>query len=119
MRPKLCASLLCLTLAGCAGSQVRPATQSQRVHAEASLRAAEESGGERIPEAARHMTYARQQLTRAEHLLGQGEQKSAALQFEQAAADADLALALARAVPLEEQARRTTDQVEALRRGQQ
>ncbi|WP_164011510.1 DUF4398 domain-containing protein [Pyxidicoccus trucidator] len=119
MRPKLLAALLCLTFVGCAGQRVIPVPTERRVEAEASLKAAEGAGAARVPEAARHLEYARQQLAAAERLLVEGEQEAAELRFRQAEADADLAHALARSVPMEQQARRTTQQAESLRRGLQ
>jgi small ligand-binding sensory domain FIST len=118
MRPKLSAALLCLALVGCAGKQVIPAPNEHRVEAEAALRAAEESGASRVPEAARHLEFARQQIADAQRLMVEGEEDAAELRFRQAASDADLALALARSVPIQQEARRTTEQAEALRRGQ-
>ncbi|WP_426756421.1 DUF4398 domain-containing protein [Myxococcus sp. Y35] len=116
MRPKLLAVLLGLTMMGCAGRQVLPATNEQRVQAEASLRAAEGAGAARVPEAALHLEFARQQLADAERLWVEGEEEAAELRFRQAAADAELAHALARAVPLEREAARTAAQAESLRR---
>ncbi|WP_163781361.1 DUF4398 domain-containing protein [Myxococcus vastator] len=118
MRLKLTAVLLGLTMAGCAGRQVLPAPNEQRVQAEASLRAAEGAGAARVPEAALHLEFARQQIADAERLWVEGEQEAAELRFRQAEADAELAHALARAVPLERESRRTAAQAESLRRGQ-
>jgi hypothetical protein len=119
VRPKLLAAVMCLTLVGCAGQPVIPAPTERRVQAEASLRAAEGAGASRVPEAAQHLEYARQQLADAERLLVEGEQEAAELRFMQAEADADLALALARSVPLEREARRATQQAESARRSLQ
>ncbi|GHG86047.1 DUF4398 domain-containing protein [Comamonas sp. JC664] len=116
MRPKLVAVLLGLTVVGCAGRQVLPAPNEQRVQAEASLRAAEGAGAGRVPEAALHLEFARQQIADAERLWVEGEQEAAELRFRQATADAELAHALARAVPLERESRRTAAQAESLRR---
>ncbi len=119
MRPKLLAALVCLTLVGCAGQRVIPVPNERRVEAEASLRAAEGAGADRVPEAARHLEYARQQIADAERLLVEGEQEAAELRFMQAEADADLALALARSIPVQQQARRTAQQADAARRSLQ
>jgi hypothetical protein len=116
VRPKLFAALLCLTVVGCAGQRVIPVPNERRVEAEASLKAAEGAGASRIPEAARHLEFARQQISDAERLLVEGEQEAAELRFMQAEADADLAHALARAIPMERESRRTTEQAESLRR---
>ncbi|QSQ21037.1 DUF4398 domain-containing protein [Pyxidicoccus parkwayensis] len=119
MRPKLLAAVLCLTLFGCASKQVVPTHNESRVQAEASLKAAESAGASRVPEAAQHMEFARQQIADAERLLVEGEQEAADMRFRQAEADADLALALARSIPLEREAQRATQQAEAARRSLQ
>ncbi|MFP2933229.1 DUF4398 domain-containing protein [Pyxidicoccus sp. 3LG] len=121
MRPKLIATLLCLTVlgVGCAGKQVIPAPNEHRVDAEASLRAAEGAGADRIPEAARHLEFARQQVADAERLMVEGEEEAAELRFRQAAADADLAHALARSIPMERAANQTARQAESMRRSVQ
>jgi hypothetical protein len=119
VRPKLLAAVLCLTLFGCASKQVVPVPNDRRVQAEASLKAAEGAGAGRVPQAAQHLEFARQQIADAERLLVEGEQEAAELRFMQAAADADLALALAHSVPLEREAQRATQQAEAARRSLQ
>ncbi|NMO18416.1 DUF4398 domain-containing protein [Pyxidicoccus fallax] len=119
MRPKLIAALLCLTVVGCAGQRVIPVPNERRVEAEASLKAAEGAGASRVPEAARHLEFARQQIADAERLLVEGEQEAAELRFMQADADADLAHALARSVPIQRQADRAVQQAESIRRGSQ
>jgi hypothetical protein len=116
VRPKLLAALLCLSVAGCAGQRVIPVPTERRVEAEAALRAAEGSGAARVPEAARHLEFARQQIADAERLLVEGEEEAAELRFMQAEADAELALALARSIPVQQQARRTAEQAESMRR---
>nr|WP_225937574.1 DUF4398 domain-containing protein [Myxococcus sp. RHSTA-1-4] len=108
-----------MTVVGCAGQRVVPVPNERRVEAEASLKAAEGAGADRIPEAARHLEYARQQVSDAERLLVEGEEEAAELRFMQAAADADLAHALARSIPIQRQADRATQQAESLRRGLQ
>lgn len=119
MRPKLLAAVLCLTVVGCAGQKVVSVPSEHRVQAESSLKAAESAGAERIPGAAQHLEYARQQLADAERLLVEGEQEAADLRFRQAQADADLALALAHSVPMQREAQRATEQAEAARRSLQ
>ncbi|AKF79217.1 DUF4398 domain-containing protein [Myxococcus faecalis] len=119
MRPKLLAAMLCATLLGCASQSVKPTSNTRRTEAVASMRAAEGAGAARIPEAARHLEFARQQVNHGEQLLMDDDAEGAELSFMQADADADLALALARALPMEQQAKRTTQQAEALRRGLQ
>jgi len=117
MRKLLLAALLALLAFGCAAKQVRAEVPTARLaESQAAIRAAEELGAARVPQAATYLGFARQQVAQAERLMTEGRHDAADLQLRQAAADAQLALALARAVPLEDEARRLAEQVEALRR---
>jgi hypothetical protein len=118
MRKTLLAAALALVASGCAVRQARTEeTPTARLaESQAAIRAAEELGAARIPEAATYLGFARQQVQQAERLIQEGRDDAAELQLRQAAADAQLALALARAVPLEHEARRLTEQVDSLRR---
>ena len=77
----------------CAGSEV-PA--KQLADAEASIRAAREVGAEHTPDAALQLKMANDRLQRAQSLSADGENESAAKLLEEAEADAELALLLAR-----------------------
>lgn len=115
MRPKLLAAMLCVPLFGCASQSVNPTKNSRRTEAVASMRAAESAGAASVPQAARHLEFARQQVANGDHLLSEKDSERADLSYLQADADADLAQALARAVPLEQQAQQTTQQLESMR----
>ncbi|MCP3099071.1 DUF4398 domain-containing protein [Myxococcus sp. K15C18031901] len=117
MRPKLLAAVLFTTLMGCASQQVTHISNKERTEAVASMRAAEGAGASRVPEAARHLEFARQQINRGEELLLDKDKEGAELSFMQADADADLAYAIAQSTQLEAQARQTTQQAEQLHRG--
>ena len=84
---------LTLGALACAGSDV-PA--KQLADAEASIRAAREVGAEHSPDAALQLKMANDRLTRAQSLSADGENESAAKLLEEAEADAELALLLAR-----------------------
>ncbi|XXF78489.1 DUF4398 domain-containing protein [Myxococcaceae bacterium GXIMD 01537] len=118
MRRVVLATILSLAAAGCATSQKASTAREQFAESRASLRAAEEVGADRIPESARYLGYARQQLDEADRLLAANEYDAADLVLRQAAADADLALALAREVPLRTEAQQLRARAEALRREQ-
>jgi Domain of unknown function (DUF4398) len=122
MRRTLLAAALSLGLgaAGCAHSPPAPVAQNDKlVESQAAIRAAEEMGAERVPQAARHLDYARQQVSDAERLLSEREYAAADLVLQQASADADLALALARAVPLQQEAQQLRERATAAQQGQQ
>jgi hypothetical protein len=63
----------------------------------ASVRAAEEVGAERVPQASLYIELAREQLAEARSLIERGRTERATRMLERAGSDADLALALARA----------------------
>jgi hypothetical protein len=114
--------LLALALVGpaCGAKRVTAAPPTERLaESRTAIRAAELVGAARVPEAATYLGFAQQQVEAAQQLMTEGRYGAADLQLRQAAADAQLALALARAVPLENEARRMLEQVEALRRNPQ
>ncbi|HEX8705198.1 MAG TPA: hypothetical protein VF815_40580 [Myxococcaceae bacterium] len=116
MRKTLLAVALAVFTSGCAARRVTADAPTERLaESQAAIRAAEQSGAARVPEAAVYLGFAQQQVVEAERLIHQGRHDAAALQLQQAAADAQLALALARAVPLEHEARRLANQANALR----
>jgi hypothetical protein len=117
MRKTLLAAALAVLGSACAAKRVTAEPPTERLaESQATLRAAEQVGAARVPEAATYLGFAQQQVVAAQQLMSEGRYGAADLQLRQAAADAELALALARAVPLENEARRMLEQVEALRR---
>ena len=70
----------------------------------AAIRAAQEVGADEVPRAALHLRYARDQFAQAQELGEDGEGERAALVLRRAEADAELAIALARAHGAEEEA---------------
>jgi hypothetical protein len=117
MRKTLLAAALALVACGCAAMRVTAEPPTERVaESQMAIRAAEEVGAARVTEAATYLGFAQQQVAAAQQLMTEGRYGAADLQLQQAAVDAQLALALARAVPLEDEARRMLQQVEALRR---
>lgn len=78
---------------GCAS-----APPTQRIEASTSaIRAAQELGAERVPTAALHLQLAKEQSEHAKKLIEDGKHEEATLLLMRAEADADLAVALARA----------------------
>ena len=118
MRKTLLTAVLCLGALGCATTQTRGVPRERFVESQAAIRAAEEVGAERVPEAQRYLVFARRQVSDAERLLAENEYAAADLMLRQASADAELALALAREVPLRTEAQQLRQRVDALRQGQ-
>lgn len=85
--------VLALTAAACAS---RPYPAARVGSAEATVRAADEAGSSRIPEAAMHLRLAHEALARARASMAQGDYERAERQLLRAEADAHLAMALAR-----------------------
>lgn len=97
----------------CSQSQV-PA--GKLANTRSAISAAEESGADKTPRSALHLKMAEDQLYKAERLMNEGENEDAALYLNQAQADADLALALARTNQAREDARQAAARVENLRK---
>lgn len=93
IKQQLWAAGLSVSALACAGSEV-PA--KQLADAEASIRAAREVGAEHSPDAALQLKMANDRLVRAQQLTAEGENEDAAKLLEEAEADAELALILAR-----------------------
>ena len=117
MRKTLLAAALVLMASGCAARRVTTELPTERLaESQTAVRAAEQVGAARVPEAATYLGFAQQQVATARLLINEGRYDAADLQLRQAVVDAQLALALARAVPLANEARQMLEQVEALRR---
>lgn len=97
----------------CSQSQV-PA--GKLANTRAAISAAEESGASNSPRSALHLKLAEDQLYKAERLMSEGQNEDAILYLNQAQADADLALSLARTEQAREEARRAAARVESLRK---
>lgn len=98
--------------AGCATRGEIPI--QQLTDSRATVLAAEEMGADRVDLAAHHLQLAREQTARGHQLLEEGEQRRAALLFERATADAELAIALAKEAPLRAEAHQLLQQVNAI-----
>jgi hypothetical protein len=85
------AFIACL-VAGCGGSSIPVAKVAD---SESTVRAAEEAGAQRIPEAQLHLKLARDNLSKAQALIKDGENDRANLFLGRAQADAEVALAIA------------------------
>lgn len=77
---------------GCASAPVPVAKVAE---SKASIRAAQEAGASKTPQASLHLKMAQDQLARAQQLIEKDENEKAKLFLDQAHADAELALAIA------------------------
>lgn len=112
MRKAIVGAGLLLGLAGCATTRVIP--PEALIDSEVSIRQAEEAGAVEVPEAARHLQWAREQTSEARRLLEKNQRDKAALFLQRAEADAALALALAREAPARADAERVRQQIQQL-----
>jgi hypothetical protein len=102
--------VLCGALAGCGAPVPTERLQSSA----AAIRAAEEVGADRVPEAKLHLQLAKEQSDRAKKMIDNGERDEAKLVLARAESDANLALALARTAQEQHQAQVAADRVQSL-----
>lgn len=110
--------LLIGTLAACVsacGGAAQP--QAQLSDANAAVRAASEVGAADVPEASLHLKLARDQIAEARQLMKQGENDKARWVLVRAQADAEAAVAQAKAVEAQQEAARAQAQIDELQKG--
>lgn len=107
----LCSIGASLALGACASAIPTERLQSSS----AAIRAAEEVGAERVPQAALHLQLAKEQSDRAKKLIDTGDRDEAALLLARAEADANLAVALARNAEEQRAAQLQRDKLESLK----
>jgi hypothetical protein len=104
----ICAAAL--GVAACA----EPVPQERLQSTSAAIRAAEEVGAAREPNAALHLQLAKEQSERADRLIAGGDRHQAALMLARAEADANLAVALARSSEEQHEAASAQEKVRGL-----
>jgi hypothetical protein len=87
---------LALCTASALGCGSAPAPTERLATAKAGVRSAHELGASSVPQAALHVKLAEEQIQLAHKLLADGENERAEALLQRAAADADVAVALAR-----------------------
>lgn len=107
------AGLLFSALLSACGSAAVPA--GKLTNTQGTIRAAEEVGAERTPQAALHLKLARDQLAQAERLIREGDTEEAELVLNQAQADADLAVAHSHETNAKREAQEARARVDRLR----
>jgi len=95
--------------AGCASAP--PSTEAST----SGIRAAEEVGAAKVPQASLHLQLAKEELEHAKVLSEKGENDKAASMLSRAEADAELAVALSREDAEKEEARAAVERVRQLR----
>ena len=97
---------------GCASNTA----SSERVVSttEAPMRAAEELGANKVPEAALELQLAKEQTEQAKQLMKDGKKERSQMMLARAQADAELALVLARNAPIQADAEKAAEQVKTL-----
>jgi hypothetical protein len=81
---------------------------------DSSIRAAEELGAPKVPQASLHLQLAKEENEHAQRLIKEGEPQRAEGQLARAQADAELALALAREAPMQAEAQQEVDRAHSL-----
>ena len=95
--------------AGCASAPLRTEASTS------GIRAAEEVGAAKIPQASLHLQLAKEELELAKGLAAKGEKEEAASMLLRAEADAELAVALSRGDAEKSEARAAVERVRQLR----
>ncbi|MEK6699374.1 MAG: DUF4398 domain-containing protein [Nitrospirota bacterium] len=95
--------------AGCASAPLRTEASTS------GIRAAEEAGAAKVPQASLHLQLAKEELELAKGLAAKGEKEKAASMLLRAEADAELAVALSRGDAEKSEARAAVERVRQLR----
>jgi hypothetical protein len=107
---------LALLLGGAVSSCASAPPPVEKMEAsQAAIRAAEELGAKKVPQAALHLQLAKEQSEAAKSSLAQGERERAEGLLLRAAADAELALALARESSARDEAQQAIDRIQAMK----
>jgi hypothetical protein len=102
----------CLALSACGGAAV---PRDQLTQAEAAVKGAEVGGANEEPKAALHLKLAREELTKAQNMINDGENEDAARMVARAQADADLALALAKQAAARKDTAEAKEQIDQIK----
>jgi pyridoxal biosynthesis lyase PdxS len=102
-------------VAGCANTPAPLRTETST----SGIRAAEEAGAAKVPQASLHLQLAKEELALAKALSAKGEKKEAASMLLRAEADAELAVVLSRGDAEKSEARAAVERVRQLRQDNQ
>src|SRR5215831_10073617 len=113
---RLFSPIVLVALCGCASA---PIVLDRLPETEAPMRAAEELGAAKVPQAALALKLAQDELQQSKVLLQEGNKQRSDVMLLRAQADAELAVALAREAPLQAEAKNAADQVKAMQQSRQ
>lgn len=107
----LLASAAPLLVVACASGEV---STQRMTDTRAALQAAERVGADADPQASLFLTYAKEQMARAQSLSEQGSIESAELMLQRAEADAELAMVMAQEAEVRRDVEATLERIRAL-----
>src|SRR5215471_13067004 len=116
MANRLFSPIVLVALCGCASA---PIVLDRLPETEAPMRAAEELGAARVPQAALELKLAQDEVQQAKLLLNGGNKQRAEVMLLRAQADAELAVALAREAPLQAEAKNAAEAVKTMQQSRQ
>jgi len=111
-RTGLLAVAIAAPLAACGGT---PKPEARMASSEGAIRGAQEAGAGNVPQATLYLTLAQEERDKALQLVKDDENHRAAMMLARSEADAELAVALARAAHAQNEAAQTTEQVQDLK----
>jgi hypothetical protein len=111
MSKKMIATCVLALSVGCATAAVSPERSAATGGA---IRAAEEMGAAKVPEAALHLQLAKEQEAQAMKLLNNGEKKRGEVLLMRAQSDAEVALAMAREPSVKADAQQALERLKSL-----
>ena len=113
---RLFSLVVLVALCGCASA---PITLDRLPETEAPMRAAEELGAARVPQAALELKLAQDEVQQAKLFAKDGNKQRADMMMLRAQADAELAVALSREAPLQVEAKNATEAVKIMQQSRQ
>jgi hypothetical protein len=112
LRTGLLAAVIAAPLAACGGT---PKPEARMASSEGAIRGAQEAGAGNVPQATLYLTLAQEERDKAVQLVKNDENHRAEMMLARSEADAELAVALARAAHATHEAQEATEQVQELK----
>ncbi|QDG49572.1 DUF4398 domain-containing protein [Persicimonas caeni] len=112
--PIVALALAILPMVGCATADSTQVTAKDYAKPRETIRAAQEIGANTIPQAKLYLSYAVDEVNKANRYLKKGQNYEARLSLARAQADADLALTLAKERRMVQQVRQIENRIERL-----
>ena len=112
--PIVALALVALPLVGCATADSEQVTARDYAKPRETIRAAQEIGANQVPKAKMYLSYAKDEVNKADKLLDEGENYQARMALARAQADADLALTMAKERRMVKQVRQIEHRIQRL-----